>query len=57
MKALELFRGWWQRQTGDDQSPFDADSSAFAVSFVVNLFVIVLLGLVPLSPKRECVRA
>jgi len=38
---------------GDDQSPFDADSSAFAISFVVNLFVIVLLGLVPLSPKRE----
>src|SRR5207248_5147258 len=26
---------------------------AFAISFVVNLFVIVLLGLVPLSPKRE----
>ena len=53
MKALELFRSWWQRQTGDDQSPFDADSSAFAISFVVHLCVIVLLGLAPMSPKRE----
>src|SRR5437762_3528385 len=50
---MELFRGWWQRQTGDDHSPFDAESSAFGISFVVNLCIIVLLGLAPMSPKRE----
>jgi hypothetical protein len=50
---MQLFRGWSQRQGGDILSPLDAESSAFGVSFVVNLFAIVLLGLVPMSPKRD----
>ena len=29
MKAIGFFATWWQRQTGDDQSPFDGESSAF----------------------------
>ena len=44
---LNAIAQWWQRLAGDDRSPFDSDSSAFAVSFVSHLCVIVLLGLAP----------
>jgi von Willebrand factor type A domain-containing protein len=49
--VLNAIAQWWQRLAGDDRSPFDSDSSAFAVSFVSHLCVIVLLGLAPMAGK------
>lgn len=43
---------WWQRQTGDE-TPLDGDSSAFIVSFLVHLCVIVSLGLVPMAADKN----
>src|SRR6266481_2843659 len=45
---MTSFRNWWQRQTGDE-TPLDGDSSAFIISFLVHLCVIISLGLVPMA--------
>jgi len=53
VRATEGLRQWWQRQTGDDDTPLDGDSSAFFVSLLVHLVVLVTLGLVPLVIKSN----
>jgi hypothetical protein len=46
-------RQWWQRQTGEEDTPLDGDSPAFVVSLLVHLVVLVTLGLVPLVVKSN----
>jgi hypothetical protein len=53
VRATEGLRQWWQRQTGEDDTPLDGDSSAFFVSLLVHLVVLVTLGLVPLVIKSN----
>ena len=48
MRAMDGLRQWWQRQTGEEETPLDGDSPAFIVSLLVHLVVLVTLGLVPL---------
>ena len=48
MKVIQGLREWWQRQTGEEETPFDGDSPAFVVSLLVHLGVLVSLGLIPL---------
>jgi hypothetical protein len=47
------WREWWQRQTGEEETPLDGDSPAFVVSLLVHLGVVVTLGLVPLIIKSN----
>ncbi|HEX5104546.1 MAG TPA: vWA domain-containing protein [Pirellulaceae bacterium] len=48
MRIIQGLRQWWQRQTGEEETPFDGDSPAFIVSLLVNLAIVVSLGLIPL---------
>ncbi|MDX1943943.1 MAG: hypothetical protein SFU86_00945, partial [Pirellulaceae bacterium] len=47
MKVIQGLREWWQRQTGEEDTPFDGDSPAFIVSLVVHLVLLFTLGLIP----------
>lgn len=53
MKVIQGLREWWQRQTGEEDTPFDGDSPAFIVSMVVHLAIMVTLGLMPLVLPEE----
>ena len=53
MKVIQGLREWWQRQTGEEETPLDGDSPAFIVSLLVHLGVVVTLGLVPLIIKSN----
>ena len=46
----------WQGQAANDPSPLDGDSSAFLVSFLVHLCVLIVLGLAPVVMQKEEVR-
>ncbi len=48
MKLLQAAREWWQRTSGEEETPLDGDSPAFVVSLLVHLAVLVTLGLLPL---------
>ncbi|MCO6454514.1 MAG: VWA domain-containing protein [Pirellulaceae bacterium] len=48
MKLTEGLRSWWQRQTGEDETPFDGDSTGFIASLIFHLCLLLALGLVPL---------
>lgn len=45
---IQGLRTWWQKQTGEDETPFDGDSPAFIVSLLTHLALVVALGLTPL---------
>jgi hypothetical protein len=51
MGQIEQARHWWQRTTGEDDSPFDADTPAWALSMAFH--VAVLLGLAALVVRPE----
>ena len=44
---VQNLREWWQRQTGEEETPFDGDSPAFLVSMVVHLAILLILGFMP----------
>jgi hypothetical protein len=46
-------RQWWQTRTGEDDTPFDGDSSAFVISFLTHLLLLVVLGLLPVVAPTE----
>jgi hypothetical protein len=49
---------WWQRQTGEEETPFDSDSSAFFTSVMIHVVILIGLGLWPLisaSDKDEII--
>ena len=50
---IEALRGWWTRGNSEDELPIDGDASAFLISLVVNLSLIVTLGLIPLEARPE----
>ena len=51
---IQGLRTWWQKQTGEDETPFDGDSPAFLVSLLTHLVLVVALGLTPLVvPTNE----
>ncbi len=53
MKLIEGLRVWWQRQTGEEETPFDGDSPAFVASLIVHMVLIMALGLVPMIVKNN----
>jgi len=48
VKLIEDLRSWWQLQTGDEDTPFDGDSTAFIASLIFHMCLLLTLGLVPL---------
>jgi hypothetical protein len=44
---IQNLREWWQRQTGEEETPFDGDSPAFLASMLVHLAVLLILGFMP----------
>jgi hypothetical protein len=44
-------RTWWQKQTGEEETPFDGDSPAFFVSLVTHLVLMLVLAFI--SADRE----
>ncbi len=44
---IKNLREWWQRQTGEEETPFDGDSPAFLASMLVHLAVLLILGFMP----------
>jgi len=52
---VQSLKSWWQRQTGEDDTPFDGDSGAFIVSLVFHCGLLVVLGLVPFLVRNPSV--
>ena len=48
MKVFSGLQNWWQARTGQEETPFDGDSTAFFASVVVHVFLLIALGLVPM---------
>lgn len=44
---------WWQSRTGEEETPFDSDSSAFMLSVMVHVAVLVALGVWPLLNSQD----
>ena len=44
---------WWQSRTGEEETPFDSDSSAFLLSVMVHVAILVALGLWPLLASDQ----
>ena len=54
MKVIQSLREYWQKRTGEEETPLDGDSPAFIVSLLVHLAILVSLGLVPmLLPNNQ----
>lgn len=53
MTAIDGLRTWWQRRTGDEELPIEGDASAFLISLVVHLTLLVTLGLIPAMIKPD----
>jgi hypothetical protein len=48
VRLTEGLRTWWQRQTGEEETPFDGDSTGFIASLIFHLCLLLALGLIPL---------
>lgn len=53
MSVFQGLRYWWQRRTGVDDAPVDGDTSAFAISFIVHMALLIGLGLIPIVNPPE----
>jgi hypothetical protein len=50
---VESLRRWWQEQTGEEETPFDGDSPAFFVSFLVHVGLMLGLAFVPVFQAKK----
>ncbi len=48
MSSLDQVRRWWQQYTGEEETPFDGDTPAWAVSLVLHVTVLLAMALVGL---------
>ncbi len=55
MSWLEPARRWWQEHTGEDETPLDGDTPAWAVSLVLHVAVLLAMALIglPALERRE----
>ena len=53
MKLFSKLQAWWQVNTGQEETPFDRESTAFLASVVVHCFLLVSLGLWPMIFEEE----
>ena len=52
MSLLDSARRWWQQRTGEEETPLDGDTPAWAVSLVIHVVVLLSMALVAL-PRLE----
>ena len=50
---IQGLRTWWQKRSGEDETPFDGDSPAFIVSLLTHLVLVIALGLVPIIVENN----
>lgn len=53
MALITGLRTWWQRQTGEEETPFDGDAPAFFVSLVTHLVLMLILAFVSADPDEK----
>lgn len=53
MSLIAGLRTWWQKQTGEEETPFDGDSPAFFVSLVAHMVFLLVLAFVPLVHETK----
>lgn len=47
MALIRDLQTWWQEKTGEEETPFDGDSSAFFASLLFHMLLLIVMGLVP----------
>ena len=52
MSSFDQARLWWQRTTGEDDTPLDGDTPAWAVSMIVHVAVLLGLAAIVVPPER-----
>jgi hypothetical protein len=52
---IAYLRQWWQQRTGEEETPFDGDTPAWALSIGVHLLALVALALAPLLIQRHAI--
>jgi len=52
MSALDHARLWWQRTTGEDETPLDGDTTAWVVSMLVHVCLLLALAAVAIRPDK-----
>ena len=52
MSALDHARLWWQRTTGEDETPLDGDTPAWVVSMLVHVCLLLALAAVAIRPDK-----
>ncbi|MCE9631339.1 MAG: VWA domain-containing protein [Planctomycetia bacterium] len=58
MSWLEPARRWWQEFTGEEETPLDGDTPAWAMSLVLHVVVLLsmaLIGLPAIAPKQNSI--
>ena len=56
MKLTNSLRTWWQQQTGEDDTPLDGDTPAWAVSMLFHLGVLIAIAMIPLVASNNFVQ-
>lgn len=50
---INYLRTWWQARTGEDETPFDGDAPAWAVSMVFHVMLLLIIALIPVLAQRD----
>jgi hypothetical protein len=56
--VLESAKRWWQEQTGEEETPLDGDTPAWAVSLLIHVVVLLamaLVGIQKLDPPKPAI--
>ena len=53
MNPLERAKRWWQEYTGEEETPLDGDTPAWAVSLLIHMAVLVSLAVAGLAVPRR----
>lgn len=53
MTIAGRLRLWWQMQTGEEDTPFDGDTSAFFASLLFHMLLLLALGMIPLAMRNN----
>jgi len=50
MTAITWAKTWWQRYTGEEETPLDGDTPAWILSLIVNVGVLLLMAFIAVPP-------
>ena len=49
---IDGMRGWWQVQTGEEETPFDGDAPAWMISMIVHMVGLLLIAFASIIPPE-----